>query len=359
MPDKIQSVQVLRAIAALLVVLLHVSAFESKAVVGPQLLPLFSTFGASGVDLFFVISGFVMVHTTRYALGSAKTALVFLTKRITRIYPPYWIFSALVFLVYFFFPHLIQRPDAQEIRLLESFLLLPQAQLPLLVVGWTLIHEMYFYCCFAVFLMFPRRTLPVALGFWLAALSGVSVIPALFPGISFGPITTLIAHPLTLEFIFGCFAGLALNADIRAPRLTAATGVIALLLGWSLHYFLTNAAPLAGWTRVLLLGIPYALIVYGFISREIVSPPAYPAVLGRIGDASYSIYLSHFLVVSAFSRTFALATRNTVISPWGVFDNLLFIGVSFSLVLLFGLLSFRYLERPLLALCRRFVVTGA
>ena len=112
----------------------------------------------SGVDLFFVISGFVMVTITGNQFQRAGFVREFLFHRITRIYPLYWLFTLLALAVLLARPDMLKRSfEAQE--LVRSVLLLPQDGLPLLMVGWTLIHEMYFYIVFSLLLVSERRVL--------------------------------------------------------------------------------------------------------------------------------------------------------------------------------------------------------
>lgn len=348
MRDKIESIQVLRALAAMLVVVTHIYVFESKATPGPQRLPLFSVFGRSGVDLFFVISGFVMVHTTRDAIASWRTALVFLTRRATRIYPLYWLFTAILIAGYFFFPQLRCRTGYEELSTLKSLLLVPQAERPILVVGWTLIHEMYFYLCFAMMLIFPRRTRGVLLGLWLVALLAMNGLRPFVPGVLSDPIPSLVFHPLTAEFILGCFVALMLGREAKfSSHTTLAAGVVLLFACWLPYHVVTGGEEPSTWVRPIIFGVPYALIVYGFVLKERSSTLVYPKVFVRLGDASYSLYLSNFLIISALSRVFALRTRDAAASSWGAIDNVLFVAASLFLSVVFALVSYRYLEKPL------------
>jgi peptidoglycan/LPS O-acetylase OafA/YrhL len=305
-------------------------------------------FGSSGVDLFFVISGFVMVLTTR---NNANVAL-FLYRRVSRVYPLYWCFSAILALGYFTFPELIRRANLASIGYLESFLLLPQEHFPLLVVGWTLIHEMYFYLVFAVFLLFPRNALPRLLLVWVLA---ILLCPILGSRESASPYYLLLSSPLTLEFIYGCYLAFYLErlpGGIGAKTFLVA---IAVLLGSSIAYWQTYAEDPAAWMRVVCFGLPYTLLLYACVQRERQedSETKNFAFLELLGDASYSIYLSHFLVLSLLSRLYArgislLGVRyaDTVI------DNVIFVVLSLLTCVAFGLLSYHYVEKPLIKLTR-------
>jgi exopolysaccharide production protein ExoZ len=133
------TIQAARGFAANLVVLSHLSIVEAKYTTG-DVLPAFAFYGIAGVDLFFVLSGFIMVAVAGHYTGPID----FLWRRFTRIYPTYWLVSlpvlALAIVAPAFVNSLIQTP----IALWRSFLLIPDRTPPLLAVGWTLVHEIVF-----------------------------------------------------------------------------------------------------------------------------------------------------------------------------------------------------------------------
>ncbi len=346
MRRELKSLQSLRGIAVLLVVLLHVYAFEKKAGVGPSLLPGFSIFGSSGVDLFFVISGFVMVYTTLDVKRSFGTFGKFLYKRATRIYPLYWIVTAVLLLGYIAFPQLIHRTDLAEVNFLKAILLFPQENLPYVIVGWTLIHELYFYAAFSFFVLCDQKKLPYLLITWL-----ILVICLYYSSSSTSSsIFQLIAHPLTFEFILGCFAGLLVSKGrIYFPTSMLLLGSTALLSGWyCFHAFI--GPELYGWSRAILLGVPYSIIVYGASSLELRGlRSASNTILLRLGDASYSIYLLHFFLISLLTKVWSHlfpALEQTFL------DNITYVLLCFALSCGAGVLSFLYLERPIIRASR-------
>jgi exopolysaccharide production protein ExoZ len=145
-PTTFASIQTFRAIAANAVVLAHLATIETKYGHGFGLLPKWVNFaGWSGVHFFFIISGFVM---TLIAERSNWTG--FLGARVLRIYPVYWIYTSLVLAVFLIVPAVVNSSYAHPPSTLKSYLLWPKDVGPLLSVGWTLIHEMYFY------LVWPR-----------------------------------------------------------------------------------------------------------------------------------------------------------------------------------------------------------
>jgi len=342
MHRKLHSLQSMRGIAVMLIVLLHIYAFEAKAGVGAAILPQWLIFGSSGVDLFFVVSGFVMVYTTEGIAGHWRELLKFLYKRITRIYPLYWLLTASLLLAYTLFPQHIHRADLSSVDFTKAILLYPQEHLPYLVVGWTLIHEMYFYLVFSIFILFERKYLPPLLLAWLLtviALSNTNLSQS-------SPLIHLIAHPLTLEFILGCFAAILLqNKRAFIPRAIVLFGTLALIGCWVAHQSVTQGAEISGWFRAVLFGVPYSLIVYGATASELNTTRPSNRIFTLLGDASYSIYLLHFLVISCVSKIFAelVSTPSPTVS-----DNLLYILSCLAASCLLGVASFHYIERKLI-----------
>lgn len=346
MKTQIANIQSLRGAAAMLVVLFHLTSIEGNYGHGHRLMSAYWTIGMSGVDLFFVISGFIMVTVTRGTFQAAGASRRFLAHRITRIYPLYWFFSLLVLALFLARPELLKRSlQGGEVDLLGSFLLLPQDGLPLLMVGWTLIHEMYFYLVFALLLRFPEGRLVRLLALWAGIVAGVG----LFLPASSGATLRLVTHPLTLEFIAGCLAALLIHrGTVRAGWLCLGAGIAAWLAGYFLHVGLGRGLEPSAWARVLLFGIPAALVVYGLVALEMRHGSVLPRWAVRLGDASYSIYLSHVLVMGALARfgtTFAQA-GDPALRPL----------VLVALVVAaagFGIACHRFLEKPLIRGARR------
>ena len=121
---KIQNIQALRGIAVLSVVFFHLIPIEQKYGGSTSILPTFFQFGMFGVDLFFVISGFVMVTVAKGKYQLPKQALKFVYRRVSRIYPTYWFYSLLVLTIFFIQPAWVNSSQGNQVNILESFLLL-------------------------------------------------------------------------------------------------------------------------------------------------------------------------------------------------------------------------------------------
>ena len=154
-PVRLVNIQALRGLAALMVVITHLPTMETKHA-GDALLSQSVMLGISGVDLFFVISGFIMVYVTWQSQNSLRNAGEFLFARATRIYPIYWIVALALLAVGLVKPGLFSF-DPEQTSIVKSLALWPQDGFPMLKVAWTLIHEMYFYLVFALIILFSHN----------------------------------------------------------------------------------------------------------------------------------------------------------------------------------------------------------
>ena len=164
--QKLASIQALRAIAAFGVVACHLFGFERNYIAGPGITPAAFQYGMVGVDLYFVISGFIITLMCKGRFGRQGEAPRFLWRRFIRVYPIFLFWCLAVFAVFLLHPGMVNtshgRPDV-----LRSFLLLPQRNLPLLLVSWTLVYEAFFYVLFAGALRWLREEdLPRCLLAW-------------------------------------------------------------------------------------------------------------------------------------------------------------------------------------------------
>jgi peptidoglycan/LPS O-acetylase OafA/YrhL len=334
---KLLTLQAARAVAANLVVLSHLAVVDKKYL--SDALPPWASYGIAGVDLFFVLSGFVMVAIA----GRSITAPLFLWRRAIRIYPTYWIVSGVVLAVSLLSPELVNASVKGPISIWRSFLLIPQNTLPLLAVGWTLIHEVYFYLVFAL-ILFLRISVAAALVAWASVLlAAAHALPAELVAAS--PFLRVLLSPLTAEFMMGAAIGELYRRNIA--RFAPASGLMGLAaivvaIGWlAPSMALASSADLDTW-RVAVFGVPCALIIYGLAGWELRATPEPAPLLVALGDASYATYLVHVLVVSALGRAIALAL------PHGAVASVLLLSVGLAAANLAGATIFMRFERPLL-----------
>jgi exopolysaccharide production protein ExoZ len=325
-------VQILRGLAALLVVVHHVME-ESRALPGGTLHDGLIMFGASGVDLFFVISGLIMLYATHNRFGAAGAPVDFLRRRLVRILPIYWICTFVVLALWATGAFYSSKPVSTPI-IVKSLFLLPMDD-RLIRVAWTLVYEMYFYLIFAVGLVFlSRRT--ILPGFAVVATAGLllaQVLPT-------GPLREFLNNPIIFEFGFGLALALwFLNARRPLPWQWAAIplGLALLVLASYLAPYENTGGPVRE-ARYLIWGLPAALVVWGALAIG-----GAKDVIGRaamlIGDSSYSLYLTHSFVMMAFAKV--LRTPHAPLLPpiaWMVIATLVSVVV--------GLITYKAVEKP-------------
>lgn len=286
--------------------------------------------GQAGVDLFFVISGFIMVFVTQ---GRNQTSLEFWRNRIYRIVPLYWFFTLTMAIITLVVPTLLKTAEFNSIHILKSLFFIPTHHpnfenmvWPLLVQGWTLNYEMFFYLIFGILL--PVKNFEIRMILLAALLIGLVVLGAVIE--SKGPIWETYTSPLLLEFLAGALIGVAYNRGYLVRGL----GVWACLV---LGVFLFS---IEGWAQVRALdwGLPSMLVVVAAIGLE--TKNLGNLVPRSIGDASYSIYLSH---------TFTLGAVGVIWARFGdgspMFDGIMFLLALTSSAAL-GILSYVLIERP-------------
>jgi hypothetical protein len=309
------NIQALRGIAIILVVLLHLANAESLYGDGGRVLSAFSILGASGVDLFFVISGFVMATITRDTFRKKGSVALFLYSRAARIYPSYWVYSLALLGAHLLFPLAGDPQRWREIDVARSLLLLPQARLPILVVGWTLVLELYYYGVVAVSLLLPERFFVGMMLAWAGVVTVANVAFSHTP-IPLGPAALVALYPQTLEFISGCLLARLLQAGHRrwgAACLTLGAALLpALYAAYSV--FRPGQFPSA-WERLALFGLPSTLMVYGACGMELAGARRLPRLLMLVGDRSYTLYLTHVPVIVAASLLYNRMSGGVAAAP--------------------------------------------
>ncbi len=326
-----------------MVVVVHAYAVESTYLPGRPWTTPFHVLGTFGVDLFFAISGVVMLVSTATWFGERSAPRRFLVRRATRIYPPYWVVTALVLLAYVAAPAATGEHRSARPEVLASFLALPQPGEPLLVVGWTLTYELAFYAVFAFALRFRRGALPIVTVAWLLAAIAIGAL-----GPHANPWVRVLGSWFNLEFAFGMTVGaLVLRDAFVAPRTLTAAALalivaVCVVTAYSGREFLEVA-----WWRPFAVGLPMALLVYAVLGLERHGLLA-PAWLRAQGDASYALYLWHVPVIGAIGlalhRVHAHGTPARIAIVFG----------GYALAIAFSFVAYRCIERPLLALTRRY-----
>lgn len=331
------NIQALRAMAALMVVFVHLKVLAARAGLAPGWLE----FGNAGVDVFFVISGVIMVFTVE---RRETTAWNFLGHRIARIVPFYWLMTFAVFAVALFAPALVQSTRADGWDLFRSLAFIPYRKAsglmePVVFVGWSLNYEMAFYLVFAATMLLKPRVLSFAA--CVAVIAGAAAFGLLAHPAD--PVVRFYAYAMTLEFAAGMAVGWAIpRLAVRRwmPPLAgvaAACAVVCLVAGaW--------VAPRVD--RTLLAGIPAAILVASALVLERAGVKVGWPLVRKLGDASYAIYLTHFFVTQAVTRAAAWANASGAPEIAALFV------LSFLLVAVVGLIVHARIEAPLSRMAR-------
>jgi exopolysaccharide production protein ExoZ len=329
----IVSIQAMRAVAAIAVMVCHFDIIRlwlaGRADEANPLYPL-----AAGVDLFFVISGFIMVVSSEKLFATPNGSWVFLARRIARVVPLYWITTLLAIPLM----SLAVTPQA----LFASLFFIPyrlanDTIAPLYGVGWTLNFEMFFYALFSVALLWPRRfAVPL-----LAALLGCIVALGVWLSPQVAPLRWW-SDPIILEFAFGMLIALAYQAKLTLP---VAASLALIAIGTLAIWWSAPSQPPSGY-RVLTWGIPAAMMLAG----AVLAPPRFlegplSSWLTRLGDASYSIYLTHSLIGAAILVSWPRGLNRLPPVPVLVAAAALTIALS--------MVVYIVIERPLTLMARR------
>lgn len=345
MVDKLQWIQVLRALAVLLVLLSHLFRIDEKYS-ADVLLDDWALVGKSGVDLFFVISGFIMVMVTEGRREGFRRAAVFLYRRLLRIYPVYWFYTTIVLVVYLLRPGMVNSGEASSIW--GSYLLWPSDSPFLVAVGWTLVYEVYFYLVFALLFFLPRSFLVGGLLVWAGFVLVLS-----FWSEAWSVWARCATNPLVYEFIFGAL--LAIFCLKNAPKISLVTSLGLVILAiitvfWGGEWYLfTEGDTPKGWWRVLVFGVPSVVLVYAAYAMDFSNVHA-PRWLVLAGDSSYSTYLSHVMVLSVLGYFWVWIGRYFALSSLWVLP---FMVVA---CFVYGWVSYRFIEKPLLRMGKKVVL---
>ena len=324
--SRLASLQILRGLAAWIVVFHHFMQLFFNFQCSHWLSCFVAQRGNVGVDVFFVISGFVMVVTTH---GRGMTPRTFAAKRVARIVPAYWLWTAILAALVLalpngLYPYGISSHSAVFESALLSIFFVPHQNpaayglFPLLTVGWSLNYEMLFYAVFAASLVLQGTRQLLLVGAVLVLLS--SFWPWRLP------LSEFLHNKLIWEFLYGVLLGWCF-ATRRLPMNKAAGAVLAIL-------GIAFIAAFSPQYRAMTWGLGSLLIVYGALCLE--DHAARLRLLVRLGDLSYSTYLGHCVVL------FLLVDIHRSIGQPGLWPMFLLVGVVATLG--FSVLSFEFIE---------------
>ncbi|WP_300800660.1 acyltransferase [uncultured Desulfovibrio sp.] len=343
MKREVYSIQMLRGIAALLVVIYHTQGFVHKYLDKYALEPSFLTspgrimnFGSCGVDIFFVISGFIMAYITYNKHCQTGYPKTFLWKRIVRIVPLYWFYTTIIAGLLFFFPYLFNTATFDLHGLVLSYFFIPYTpvalnQAPVLAVGWTLTYEMYFYLLVSIGLFFQKKIFSVVLGCFFI----VSIWIGNYIGSN--PVLDVLTNPYLLEFYAGYSIGILFNSNVKIGKKIAFVSLVSSILisfCWIMDVFSAH--------RFFAYGVPAILLVFGCVFLEKNGCIRHFDMLKKLGDSSYSIYLSHSIALPAVGKVLLL------LGKLKIFSASFFVFFIPIICCILGYILYRVLEVPIL-----------
>lgn len=326
---KIYGIQYCRAVAAIFVVLYHVGT-TAEAYNRESIFSLLFNYGKYGVDFFFVISGFIIFNAHFEDIGVKGKSIIYIKKRFFRIYPIYFIILTIKVLIFLCLS--IQIPENQRSfgYFLNSYLLLPiENQYPFLSVAWTLSFEITFYTYFLLAMKMQRRTfLLLTLG-WMLLIIFYNI-----NNLKYNFILNHLLNSYNIEFIIGVFASLIYREQ---KFLNAGLKLVAIIFLLFLFFNKTDSDLLM---RIVLGGCFGIIVLVSANFSKITKIPHsnfFDRTLELIGNASYSIYLVHTLVITAIYKTLINLIN---------IDSLGLITLIFSLII--GITFWKFIESPLL-----------
>lgn len=327
----------MRGVAALAVLVHHLGQYAGLRFSAGWLLPG-SGLLWSGVDLFFVLSGFLMTWSSFEKSDGLRSSVAFLAGRAGRIYPPYWAALGLTVMTAVALPSAM--PEETVCPVLCQVSLMPFSGKPLLGPAWTLSYEVIFYLIFSTLLLLSGKRRLFALGGWTLIVLASGLFLPLF---NEPAIVHLALAPLPLEFLMGAWIAIALKGASRFNNLPSLLGAGALMLIGAAYFNLAShnlQGGAAEWLRVALVGLPAAAIVFILASFDVTRSVALSPIFRWAGDRSYSLYLVHWPVVVGTSWI-ARQYLGVNVSSAAAF---IVVGLGVSLGL--SALMYRYIERP-------------
>ena len=337
----IKNIQAMRGIASLVVFLGHALLLQPGLGLD-RYFSVFGVFASSGVDIFFVISGFIITTVAMKAGDQSGSRGViawnFGVNRFSRIYPVYWIVFVLAVLAS---SKLQLSPPSQPVDpLWQQGLLLTHVN-SYIMAAWSLCFEIYFYVVVTLALLISPKHVGKVLAGWAVAVTLI-VAYDMFIGKNQW-VANVPLSPLTFEFIFGMIVAYLIRKGITAYAVTAAIiGVTTFLAGaeYMRHLGWWTLIP---WYRVFYSGIPSAFILYAIIAVEYRGMWTFSPSWMKLGDASYSLYIWHQLI---FYSILGFATH----AGWvGHMPAYILIPLWIVPAFLFGIFSYWHLEMPLQA----------
>lgn len=308
----LNNIQILRAFAAINVIYYHIILTSSSYNQPVNFFLFLKDWGANGVDIFFVISGFVIFYSQSL---KKKNAFEFIKARIIRIVPIYWLLTLSIIFLIFLFPNIFRTLELNPIHIFSSLFFFNAAITeiyPVLSVGWTIEYEIFFYFIYFIAIFFNSKKLPL-----------------IFPTITLSILVLIgLIKPIVIEFILGILSA-KLYISGKFKKFTNFFLLIALF------FFIITIFFKFELNRIFIYGLPAFFLILSIVNLK----QANNKLLIYLGNASYSIYLSQAFSVPGFYKI----SSQLLYSFNGDFLSIM----SLILSVIFGCIVYNFLERPL------------
>ena len=339
MRKKLILIQFSRALVPLLVMLFHVSesmdSYWNYTLLHLTLLPF-----SGGINYFFALSGFMLYYIYHNKFSQPNELKDYLINRFIRIYPLYWLLTLVAILMMIVFPSL---GKITYHSVIASFLLIPDPSelVPVLDVAWSLVHTIYFYLLFSIFFFFKRDISKI----FLLIFAFISL--AFVTGITWSEhfLINFMFNEYNLIFLAGIWSAyfiLNYRMNIKWSVFCVAFGLIGFPLTWLNYVY--KVIPL---NFDIGTGLSSILIILGLASIDMQKSIKIPKLLNYLGNASFSIYLSHNLVLNTFSSLFNSLNVYEVLG--GALTSIIFMVLATSV----GCFIHSFIEQPIISILKR------
>jgi exopolysaccharide production protein ExoZ len=340
-----ESLQVLRAFAALIVVIGHIKhevlMVSAKMA---EVAPIWTSWKLpynAGVDIFFVLSGFLMVYTSQKLYQQPKAWRTFLVKRFQRIVPLYWFYTSAMIAVILMMPAAFDTAQASVGHFIQSYLFIPHERpaggiKPLLSLGWTLNYEMFFYVIFAGLLFLSRRKL-----------SAIIAILFIWLAVShyFIPETASMAffwsRPIIIEFIMGMIIANIYMVGFRLPKFVVFVAIAGACMAF---FMMPYQVDIFGLTIYRLPNMTMAVGLVGALTLcHGMDNLRMPKTLKALGDSSYTLYLAHPFAIGAVALMVVKFDMSQTLHFW----------ISLGVCVVGSYVAYLIIEKPMIKFFRK------
>ncbi|WP_075981912.1 acyltransferase family protein [Bacillus massilinigeriensis] len=341
MKKYLQLIQLSRAIVPLFVMFFHIVAFI-RVYFHVNFLNLTNVTKSGGVYYFFALSGFMVYYIYHKKLSDKSMIKPYLSNRLIRIYPLYWVLTILILPIYFIIPSLGNGTERQFSNIVMSFLLFPKQDYPILSVAWSLEHTVYFYLIFSL-AFYKNKLVSIGIPLTWALISTAFSLKIIS---SSNYLINFLFNPINLIFL----AGVGCAYLVTKKTLNIYISIIFIILGFAGFPFswINTQNQLIDISLPVLTSLSSILLIIGIASVDLQKSLIIPRVIQFIGDASFSIYLTHTTCMSAICIIVSSTFLKSL--PINIIAFLLMV-----IPFVSGCIIHYYLEKPLTKKLRKLI----